>query len=127
MTIPKSKTRPAAKVPPSVPHKPHQVEWLKDPRNAAAYIEAAFEENDVEGLMQAMRNVAEAQGGVAQVAEKTGLSRETLYRTLSRQGNPQVKNFSAILAATGLRLAVKPIKELAGKKRTAPQPRAKAA
>lgn len=109
MTTPKGKTRPAVKVPPSVPHKPHLVEWLKDPRNAAAYIEAAFEENDVEGLMQAMRNVAEAQGGVARVAEKTGLSRETLYRTLSRQGNPQVKNFSAILEATGLRLAVKPI------------------
>lgn len=108
MTIPKGRRKPAAK-PSSVPHKPRLLEWLKDPRNAAAYLETAFDENDVEGLMQAIRNVAEAQGGVARVAEKTGLSRETLYRTLSSTGNPQVKSFAAILKATGLRLAVKPI------------------
>jgi len=109
MTIPKGKRKSAAKVPASVPHKPQLLNWLKDARNAAAYIEAAFEDDDVEGLMQAVRNVAEAQGGVARVAEKTGLSRETLYRTLSKRGNPQFKSLAAILGATGLRLAVKPV------------------
>jgi probable addiction module antidote protein len=92
-----------------MPHKPRLLDWLKDARNAAAYLEAAFEDDDVEGLMQAMRNVAEAQGGIARVADKTGLSRETLYRTLSERGNPQVKSFAAILGATGLRLSVKPV------------------
>lgn len=109
MTTPNGKKRPVAKAPPSVPHKPDLLKWLKDSRNAAAYLEAAFDENDVEGLMQAIRNVADAQGGVARVAEKTGLNRETLYRTLSKRGNPQVKSFAAILEATGLRLSVKPI------------------
>ena len=115
MTIPKGKRKTAAKVPASVPQKPQLLNWLKDSRNAAAYLEAAFEEDDVEGLMQAVRNVAEAQGGVARVAEKTGLSRETLYRTLSKRGNPQVKSLAAILGATGLRLAVKPVESRARK------------
>jgi len=102
-------------MPASVPHKPRLLSWLKDARNAAAYLDAAFEEDDVEGLMQAVRNVAEAQGGVARVAEKTGLSRETLYRTLSKRGNPQFKSLAAILEATGLRLAVKPVEPRARK------------
>ena len=113
MTTPKGKRRPAAKESTSVAHKPRLLGWLKDPRNAAAYLETAFEEDDVEGLMQAIRNVAEAQGGVARVAERAGLSRETLYRTLSKLGNPQVKSLAAILEATGLRLAVKPLKRAA--------------
>jgi probable addiction module antidote protein len=115
MTTPKGRRKTAAKAPASVPHKPRLLAWLKDSRNAAAYLEAAFEENDVEGLMQAVRNVAEARGGVTRVAEKTGLSRETLYRTLSKQGNPQVRSLAAILAATGLRLAVKPVESRARK------------
>ena len=115
MTTPKSKRRPTAKARPSIPHKPRLLAWLKNARNATAYLEAAFEEDDVEGLMQAMRNVAEAQGGIARVADKTGLSRETLYRTLSERGNPQVRSFAAILGATGLRLAVKPVEHRAKK------------
>jgi probable addiction module antidote protein len=71
-------------------------------------VEAAIEEGDPAGLMQALRNVAEAQGGVARIAERAGLSRETLYRTLSKRGNPQLKSLAAILGAAGLRLAVKP-------------------
>ncbi|MDZ7645602.1 MAG: helix-turn-helix domain-containing protein [Woeseiaceae bacterium] len=47
-----------------------------------------------------------AEGGVAALARKTGLSRETLYRTLSRKGNPRLDTLTAILAAYGLRLSV---------------------
>ena len=92
----------------SVPHRPHLLEWLKDPANAAAYVEAAIEEGDPAGLLQALRNVAESRGGVAHIAEQTGLNREALYRTLSRRGNPQLKSLAAILDATGLRLSVTP-------------------
>jgi probable addiction module antidote protein len=91
-----------------VPRRSYLLAWLKDPENAAAYVEAAIEEGDPAGLMQALRNVAEARGGVSRIAERAGLSRETLYRTLSRRGNPQLKSLAAILGATGLRLAVKP-------------------
>jgi probable addiction module antidote protein len=91
-----------------VPHRPHLLEWLKDSENAAAYVEAAIEMGDPAGLLQALRNIAEARGGIARIAEKTGLNREALYRTLSRRGNPQLKSLAAILDATGLRLSVTP-------------------
>jgi probable addiction module antidote protein len=94
--------------PASVPHRPHLLEWLKDPVNAAAYVEAALDEGDPAGLLQALRNVAESCGGVARIAEKTGLNREALYRTLSKRGNPRLRGLTAMLGATGLRLSVTP-------------------
>ena len=97
-----------ASVPASVPHRPWLLHWLKGSENAAAYVQAAIEEGDPAGLLQALRNVAEARGGIARIAEKTGLNREALYRTLSRRGNPQLKSLAAILDATGLRLSVTP-------------------
>lgn len=107
MTTRKGQKR-KANVPASVPHRPYLLAWLKDPANAAAYIEAVLEEGDAAGLLQALRNVAEARGGIARIAEKTGLNRETLYRTLSKRGNPQLSSLTAILNATGLRLSVTP-------------------
>ena len=92
----------------SVADRPHLLEWLKDPENAAAYIEAVLEEGDPAGLLQALRNVAESRGGVSRIARETGLSREALYRTLSKRGNPQLRSLTAILGATGLRLSVRP-------------------
>jgi len=94
--------------PTSVPDRPHLLEWLKDPENAAAYIEAVLEEGDPVGLLQALRNVAESRGGVSRIARETGLSREALYRTLSKRGNPQLRSLTAILGAMGLRLSVRP-------------------
>ena len=91
-----------------MPRHPHLLAWLKDAANAAAYVEAALEEGDPAGLLQALRNVAEARGEVARIAQKTGLNREALYRTLSKRGNPQLKSLAAILGATGLRLSVTP-------------------
>ncbi len=105
MTTRKGRNRKAG-VPASVPHRPELLEWLANAENAAAYVEAAIEEGDSAGVLQALRNVAEARGGVARIAEKTGLNREALYRTLSRRGNPQLKSLTAILDATGLRLSV---------------------
>ena len=107
MTTRKGRSR-RASAPASVPHRPHLLEWLKDSENAAAYVEAAIEMGDPAGLLQALRNIAEARGGIARIAEKTGLNREALYRTLSRRGNPQLKSLAAILDATGLRLSVTP-------------------
>ncbi len=107
MTTSKGQKRRAG-APASVPHQKWLLEWLKDPANAAAYVEAALEEGDPAGLLQALRNVAEARGGIARIAEKTGLNREALYRTLSKRGNPQLKSLAAILSATGLRLSVTP-------------------
>ncbi|MFM6277927.1 MAG: DNA-binding protein [Dolichospermum sp.] len=50
--------------------------------------------------------MVEARGGLAAVAEKTHLSLETLYRTLSARGNPTIKTLTAVLNATGLKFSV---------------------
>lgn len=85
------------------------LEDLKDPAEAAAYIEAAILEGDRDGLLIALRQVAAANGGMASIAEQTGLSRESLYRAFSKRGNPTVSTLSSVLAATGLRLSVQPV------------------
>jgi probable addiction module antidote protein len=54
----------------------------------------------------ALRNVAEAQGGVAQLAKKSKLNRESLYKILSERGNPEFRSLDALLHALGFRLAV---------------------
>jgi probable addiction module antidote protein len=54
----------------------------------------------------ALRNVAEAQGGVAQLADKAKLNRESLYKTLSERGNPEFQSLEALLHVLGFRLAV---------------------
>jgi len=96
------------KVAPSASYQEWLIESLKDPKEAAAYLEAAIEDGDQAGLMRALRNVAEALGGIAQVAKAANLNRETLYRTLSEGGNPELRSLTAILGAAGLRLSVKP-------------------
>jgi len=95
-----------ASAPASVPYRPTLLAWLKKAENAAAYLEVAIEEGDPAFIRQALRDVAEAHGGVARIAEKTGSNRKALYRTLSKRGNPQLKILAAILDATGLRLTV---------------------
>jgi len=65
-----------------------------------------LEEDDPELFLLALRNVAEAQGGIAQLAEKAKLNRESLYRMLSDRGNPEFRSLDALLHALGFRLAV---------------------
>lgn len=81
---------------------------LRTDADIAVYIEAMLEDGDTRAIPIALRTVADAVGGMAALAEKTGLSRETLYRTLSANGNPRLDTLTLILGAFGLRLAVQP-------------------
>ena len=67
-----------------------------------------LKDGDARAVPIALRTVADAVGGMAALARKTGLSRETLYRTLSARGNPRLDTLAAILAAFGLQLSVQP-------------------
>ena len=96
---------------PSVPYEPWLIEQLKDPVEAAGYLEAVLEDGHQGAIMVALRQVAQAQGGLARVARKAHLTREATYRILSRSGNPELRSLSAILKATGLRISVKPIEK----------------
>ena len=92
---------------PVSPSRPFRAaDHLRSEGEIAAYIEAMLEDGDARAVPIALRTVAEAVGGMAALARKTGLSRETLYRTLSTRGNPRLDTLAAILAAFGLRLAV---------------------
>jgi probable addiction module antidote protein len=84
------------------------IESLKDPSEASAYLNAAIEEKDRSVFLLALRNVAEANGGMTALAAKTRLSRESLYRMLSKRGNPEIKSLNVVLQAMGLRLAIQP-------------------
>lgn len=79
-----------------------------DSRKAVAYLNAAMEEGDRELFLLALRNVAEAHGGMAAVSEKAKLNRESLYRMLSRKGNPEIKSIPSLLNSMGLKLTVEP-------------------
>ena len=78
---------------------------LTDPEEAAAYLNAALEENDQEIFLLALRDLAEARG-FSQIAQEASLNRENLYRMLSASGNPQLSSLKALLHSLGLRLAV---------------------
>ena len=94
---------------PSLPYEPWLIERLKNPLEAAAYLEAVLEDGDQAAIMLALRQVAQARGGVAKIARKAKLTREATYKMLSKSGNPELRSLSAVLKATGLRIAVKPL------------------
>lgn len=70
-------------------------------------LESLDDPKDRAGGLLALRTVAEAYGGLAAVAAEAGISRESLYRTLSPTGNPTLKTLLAVLKTVGLRLSVK--------------------
>lgn len=78
----------------------------KDPKEAAGYLNTALEEGDREIFLNALRNVAEAYGGMEKIAKKAKLNRVSLYRMLSKKGNPELYSLDALLNALGLRLAI---------------------
>jgi probable addiction module antidote protein len=86
----------------------HAADHLKTDAERAAYLEALLEDGDSRVITIGLRELAESVGGMAVIAERTGLSRETLYRTLSERGNPRLDTLSALLQAMGLRLSVTP-------------------
>jgi probable addiction module antidote protein len=78
----------------------------KDPDFAAEYLKATLEDEDEPRvLLLALRHLAQARG-VAKVAKAAGIERESLYRALSRRGNPRLSTLVAVTKAIGLRLTV---------------------
>ena len=84
------------------------IESLKDLHEAAAYLSTAMEEGDRELFPLALRNVAEANGGMAAVSAKAKLNRESMYRMLSKKGNPEIKSVLTLLHSMGLKMSIEP-------------------
>lgn len=83
-------------------------EYLDSEEAIAHFLEAILEENDPALLAAALGDVAKARG-MTQIARETGLSRESLYRALSKEGNPELGTVMKVLKALGLRLSAEPI------------------
>ena len=63
------------------------------------------ETGDIKSLLISLRHIVDAKGGIATLAEKTNLNKQTLYRTLSLEGNPRFDTLTAILKALGVKLS----------------------
>ena len=73
----------------------------------ASYLEAALEEGDPALIAAALGDIARAKG-MTQIARDTGLGRESLYKALSPEGNPEFGTIMKVVTALGLQLHVSP-------------------
>jgi len=90
-------------------YKEYLYERLEDPAEAAEYLNAALEDEDVRVFLLALKDVTDVIG-VTKVARAADLNRENLYKILSDQGNPRLSSMLGILRALGIQLQVKPLK-----------------
>jgi len=86
---------------------------LKDPKRADFTLKLALKEfekdGDVNALLDTLRLVAQAQGGLAKLARDTTISRRALHEALSSDGNPRLRTFQSVLDALGLKMSFKAI------------------
>lgn len=90
----------------SRPFKTRQLVALQNAEQAALYLEESLEAGDMDAFKLALRNVADAQGGMSKLAEDAELNRQNLYRVLSRKGNPNLNTLNKILHTMGMRISV---------------------
>ncbi len=93
------------------------IEALADPVEAAEYLNAALEEGDRELFLLCLKNVVQAHGGMSKLAKESTLNRESLYRMLSKKGNPKISSLDALLQAMNLKLVIQPMDNAALKAR----------
>ena len=84
--------------------------YLATEADMAAYLQAALEDGDPELVMYALGNIARARG-MSQIARQTGLGRESLYKALSPEGNPEFATVLKVVQALGLKLKAQPTRD----------------
>ena len=92
--MPKLKTRPW-----------NSAAHLKTEEDVAAYLEAVFEDGDPAFIAHALGIVARSRG-MAKIAKKAGLGRESLYKALSKDGNPEFLTVLKVVQALGYKLKI---------------------
>jgi probable addiction module antidote protein len=81
-------------------------EYLDSAESIAAYLEVAFEDADPAVIADALGTIARAKG-MTEVARKTGLSRESLYKALSAEGNPEFATILKVMRALDLKITAR--------------------
>lgn len=84
--------------------------YREQPELAAEVLNISLAEGDPEMLLVTLRHMTKAFGGISQIAALAGLNETTLYRTLSRRGNPNLKTLLGITHAMGFHLTLVPNK-----------------
>src|SRR5438552_802591 len=88
------------------------IQDLQDPEEASLYLNEALKDEDPRIFLLALKNVCEAQGqAMASLARQAKISRENLYRILSKKGNPKLNNVVSLLGAVGFQLSVSPYRK----------------
>jgi probable addiction module antidote protein len=82
---------------------------LTNPEFVAGYLQTALEEDGVEGFLVALRQVVQVNKGVREVAQELSIGRESLYKSLSENGNPGLITISHVLESVGIGLAFTPL------------------
>ncbi len=82
--------------------------YLDSDEAVAAYLNEALDTGDAGFIADALGVIARARG-MTQVARDAGLSRESLYRTLSSEGNPELSTLVRVISVLGLRLTARPV------------------
>jgi probable addiction module antidote protein len=90
------------------PYREALLEALADPIEAAHYLNAAILDSH-EMFLKALKNVAQARRNMTNIAKQAGVTRESLYRSLSDEGNPTLDTLNSVLEVLGLKIAVEPI------------------
>lgn len=86
--------------------------FLDDAEMIADYLDVALEDGDPALIAKALGSIARSKG-MTEIAKKTGITREGLYKALSADGDPKLSTFIGVLKSLGLRLSVKPLEESA--------------
>jgi probable addiction module antidote protein len=89
-------------------YKDHLLKSLQDPDEAAAYLDACLEDDNLHVFLLALKDIAEARGGMSKLSKKSTLNRQSLYRSLSKTGNPKLESVCTILATLGLEFHIRP-------------------
>lgn len=92
----------------TVDYMDHLLLELKDPLYAAGYLTVALEEGE-DVFLIALRDVAQAQGGMSALSQATKLNRENLYDMLSKNGNPRLSSIASILNQLGFAIQFAPL------------------
>jgi probable addiction module antidote protein len=79
---------------------------LRNPKYAAEYLAQVLAEEDSEAFLIALKDVVEAAGGVGDLAGQVGIKRPSLYKILSKRGNPTLATLQEILKPLGMRVSV---------------------
>jgi len=95
-------------------YKTNLLKRLKEPEYAAGYLADVLETESQEAFLIAIKNVLEARKtNFSKLSKRTGITRQAVYRALSKSGNPRLSTLHGILNAAGLRIVFEPKKKAA--------------